>query len=686
MTHTFLLEIGLEEMPSRFIQSSINQLQKRMEDFLNNEKLTYGKIVGFSTPRRLALLVTELSEKQSDQTELIKGPSKKAGMDSEGNLTKAAQGFARSKQIHPEELYVEDVNGVPYLFAEKQTKGKYTADILSNVSNIIENMDFPISMHWANHSFKYIRPVHWVVALLDDQVIPVTALDVTSGRVTSGHRFLGEETEISEAQTYEETLKKQFVIVNRNARKQQITEQIKELQNQEGWHVPKNDSLLDEITDMVEFPTAFFGTFDSAFLKIPDSALVTTMRDHQRYFDVRDKEENILPFFVAVRNGNAESIDTVIKGNEKVLRARLADAVFFFEDDLKLSIEESIDKLKRVNFYEGMGSLYDKSVRVQKIALIIGHLIHLEKNKQSQVNRAAEIAKFDLVTNMVDEFPELQGVMGDIYARMMGEDSAVAQSIKEQYMPISSKGELPASTIGSVLSISEKLDNLFMFFQAGIIPTGSNDPFALRRQAFGIIRILLSEKWSFPINDIIENLSSSLLSIKEENAGKLKKFLLNRLNQYLIDEGCRYDVIEAVLHSNQQDVLTLHETALVLQSHLEDSNFKAVLESLTRVSNLAQKAEGEVFEASVNPELLETPSEKHLYEKMMVAVDKIKKTQSKDSVYEIMSALHEPIDAFFEQNMVMTDDENIRVNRLKLLKKINRLVSDFADVSKLVVK
>lgn len=686
MTHTFLIEIGLEEMPSRFIQTSIEQFKTRMAAFLDNKKVPYEEIKVFSTPRRLALLVTGLAEKQEDQTDIIKGPSKKAGVDAEGNLTKAAQGFARSKQIDPDSLYVEEVNGVPYLFAKKETKGVLTKDMLPEVTTLIEDMDFPISMHWADHSFKYIRPVHWIVALLDETVIPLTALGIESGRTTRGHRFLGKEVTLDKAVDYEETLKNEYVIADRTERKQTIQNQIEHLEKEQGWVVPENPSLLNEITDMVEFPTTFFGTFNAAYLKVPEEALVTSMRDHQRYFDVRDASGEILPYFVAVRNGTADALDVVRKGNEKVLRARLADAVFFFEDDLTRSIDDSLAKLKRVTFYEGMGSLYDKSVRVQKIAELIGELVGLDSQQTHQVKRAAEIAKFDLVTNMVDEFPELQGIMGEIYAKEKGEDKAVAQAIREQYLPLSSKGSLPESTVGSVLAIAEKLDTLFMFFQAGVIPTGSNDPFALRRQAYGLVRIVLENDWTFPVQKIIKALSESILTIDSTYSEKLESFFISRLNQYFMEQGWRYDVIEAVLTSNQQDILELEETAYVLQSHLSDSNFKLVMEALTRVLTLAEKASNELDKQAIDPALFETDSEKQLYENTMAALDKLELTTHKETIYTTLSHLQEPIAAFFEDNMVMADDDAIRTNRLTLLKKIGLLVNRFADVRKLVIK
>lgn len=686
MTHTFLIEIGLEEMPSRFIQTSIEQFKTRMAAFLDNKKVPYEEIKVFSTPRRLALLVTGLAEKQEDQTDIIKGPSKKAGVDAEGNLTKAAQGFARSKQIDPDSLYVEEVNGVPYLFAKKETKGVLTKDMLPEVTTLIEDMDFPISMHWADHSFKYIRPVHWIVALLDETVIPLTALGIESGRTTRGHRFLGKEVTLDKAVDYEETLKNEYVIADRTERKQTIQNQIEHLEKEQGWVVPENPSLLNEITDMVEFPTTFFGTFNAAYLKVPEEALVTSMRDHQRYFDVRDASGEILPYFVAVRNGTADALDVVRKGNEKVLRARLADAVFFFEDDLTRSIDDSLAKLKRVTFYEGMGSLYDKSVRVQKIAELIGELVGLDTQQTHQVKRAAEIAKFDLVTNMVDEFPELQGIMGEIYAKEKGEDKAVAQAIREQYLPLSSKGSLPESTVGSVLAIAEKLDTLFMFFQAGVIPTGSNDPFALRRQAYGLVRIVLENDWTFPVQKIIKALSESILTIDSTYSEKLESFFISRLNQYFMEQGWRYDVIEAVLTSNQQDILELEETAYVLQSHLSDSNFKLVMEALTRVLTLAEKASNELDKQAIDPALFETDSEKQLYENTMAALDKLEHTTHKETIYTTLSHLQEPIAAFFEDNMVMADDDAIRTNRLTLLKKIGLLVNRFADVRKLVIK
>lgn len=686
MTHTFLLEIGLEEMPSRFIVSSVTQLKTRFEQFLTEQNLSFEKVDVFSTPRRLAIKVTGLPEKQEDKTEILKGPSKKAGMDEEGNWTKAALGFARGKKVSEQDLFLDDVNGIKYVFAKVDTKGKRVEDILSEVGPVIENMDFPISMRWADHSFRYLRPVHWIIALLDDQVIPFSVFDIQSGRKTRGHRFLGHEADILNADAYVDMLKKESVLVDRQARKEMIAFQIKELENKEGWHVPANERLLNEVTDMVEYPTAFFGSYSSDYLAVPDRALVTTMRDHQRYFDVRDDKGTLLPYFVAIRNGNDHFIDEVQKGNEKVLRARLADAAFFFEEDLKETIDDALERVKRVTFYEGMGSLYDKSIRVKHIASILGDLFCFSDEQKQVVQRAAELSKFDLVTNMVDEFPELQGIMGEIYAVRKGESKEVGQAIREQYMPLSSNGKLPESEAGALLSLSDKLDTLIQFFHAGVLPTGSADPYALRRQAYGVIRIIRSRKWVFPIQQLKTKLSKATLKTEPQHMGMLTEFLLQRLKQYLSEDGYRYDVIDAVLASQQTEVLVLGDTAKVIQSHLADEDFKSVIESLTRVSKLAQKAENEADINLIDPSLFETDSEMTVFKETKEAIDKIKNALDKNEEYEVLRTLHEPIDQFFDDNMIMADNESVKSNRLTLLKVIHSLVLHFADVDKLVIK
>ena len=684
MTHTYLLEIGLEEMPSRFILSSVEQLKDRMAKYLDEENIAYEAIQTFSTPRRLAIEVTGLSSEQPDRVEVLRGPSKKAGVDAEGNWSKAAQGFARSKGIDLDDLYLEDVKGTEYLFAKIEIKGKQIKDILLGAKDIVEAMNFPINMRWANYSFEYLRPVHWLVSLLDDEVIPFEVFNVEAGNSSRGHRFLGKETTIAHAKDYKQAMEAVSVLVDREERKQLIVSQLRDLENEHKWAIREDEALLNEVTDMVEYPTAFYGTFSEDFLKVPEQALVLSMKDHQRYFDVRDEDNQVLAYFVAIRNGDDAYIDNVRKGNEKVINARLADATFFYEEDLKVSIDDSLAKLDRMGFYEGMGSLRDKSHRVAKLARHFGEMVGLTDEQLNQVTRAATIAKFDLVTNMVNEFPELQGIMGEIYANEKGETKEVAQAIREQYMPLSSHGELPESELGTILSVAEKLDNLMMFFHSNVIPTGSNDPFALRRQAYGLIRILGEKGWAFPLNAMLTELSDVILPAEMEQKEALISFLLQRIQQLLSTQGYRYDVIESVLASKQDQVLALKETVEALHSHVEDEDFKDIIESLVRVSNLAKKADAET--TAINEELFETDSEKNLAAVVEETMTKFNVQANKEEQYGLLKALHHPIDAFFEDNMVMADDEAVKNNRLTLLKSIDDLVLQFAGVNKLVIK
>lgn len=489
MAKDLLLEIGLEEMPAHVVTPSMKQLETKVTKFLDDNNLPFASIKAFSTPRRLAVKVAEIAEKQPDTEEEVKGPAKKIAQDAEGNWSKAAEGFVRGQGLTTEDITFKELKGVEYVYVTKKTKGQPVEEVLKGLPEVITSLTFPVTMHWADYDFEYIRPIHWLVALLNDEVVPFSILDVNTDRTSRGHRFLGEDISFANASEYEEKLTEQFVIADPEKRKDLVRSQIAELSQKHGFQVELDEDLLEEVNNLVEYPTAFVGNFDEKYLSVPEEVLVTSMKEHQRYFDVRTPEGLLLPHFISARNGDSVKIDNVIKGNEKVLTARLEDAEFFYNEDKKLTIDACVEKLKHVTFHEKIGSIYEKMQRVAAAAEIIGETVGLSDGELADLQRAAEIYKFDLVTNMVGEFPELQGIMGEKYALLQGETPAVAQAIREHYMPISAEGELPASNVGAVLAIADKLDSLFSFFAVGMIPSGSNDPYALRRQTYGIVRI-----------------------------------------------------------------------------------------------------------------------------------------------------------------------------------------------------
>ena len=678
----FLLEIGLEEMPAHLVTPAIDQLVERAADFMKENRLQYGDIKPFSTPRRLAILISDVADKADDLTKEIKGPAKKAAFDKEGNYSKAAQGFARGQGMTTDDITFKEFKGNEYIFVTKFEAGQPAKEVLAGFKEVITSMTFTTTMKWARHTFEYVRPIRWIVALLDDTVVSFNILDVVSGRETRGHRFLGQTIEIENATDYENDLGKVYVQADADKRKATIVSQIDALAAENKWQIEKDADLLEEVNNIVEYPTAFVGRFDAEYLELPDEVLITSMREHQRFFHVIDESGSLLPYFVSVRNGNNEHLDNVIAGNEKVLVARLEDAKFFYHEDQKKDIDFYNNKLQVVSFHAKLGSVASHTTRVQALAAIIGHNISLTENQQHQLDRAAEIYKFDLMTGMVGEFDELQGVMGEKYALLFGEDPAVAQAVREHYMPISADGDLPESVLGKVLALADKLDSLLSFFAGGMMPSGSNDPYALRRAASGVVNILHANDWHLPVSDLLSALVDGILAddgymgLPEDVAHNLQAvindvlaFLTDRVVKALQTEKVRYDVINAVTTGKLTDTTQMFTSANALLAHSEDQMFREGVESLTRVMRLTSK---NPTDAAVDTALFENEAEKQLYDVIGSFADKAFTT---DELLAALLSLQPTIAAYFDQTMVMVDDEAVKQNRLATL----QLVSDQAE-------
>ena len=659
MAKDLLLEIGLEEMPAHVVTKSMQQLEQKVSEFLATEKLAFSSIKSFSTPRRLAVLVSEVAEKQADTEEEVKGPAKKIALDSEGNWSKAAEGFVRGQGVTTDAITFRELKGVEYVYVTKYAKGKPAIKVLSGLKDVITSLTFPVTMHWNKYDFEYIRPsllyIHWVVALLGEEVVPFSILDVKTGNTTRGHRFLGDDAVLENAQEYEAKLQEQFVIADPLKRKEMIVAQIDELTTKNDWQVELDEDLLEEVNNLVEYPTAFVGDFEERFLSVPEEVLVTSMKEHQRYFDVRNSAGLLLPHFISARNGNAVKLDNVVKGNEKVLTARLEDAEFFYKEDQKLTIE------------------------------IVGETVGLTSEQLEDLARAAEIYKFDLVTNMVGEFPELQGIMGEKYALLQGEKPSVAQAIREHYLPISSEGELPKSDIGAVLAIADKLDSLLSFFAVGMIPSGSNDPYALRRQTYGIVRIIENRHWAFPLVELQAKINEVIGQDEKRYGLKLNSgqtevvnFVKARLKQFLTTKNLRHDVIDAVINAEQTNLSALFSAAQILRQHLNDPDFKPSMEALTRVIN-------EVEDANVKPELFDNDAEKALFDAVTDLENRFAR-QTMAENYEGLTALRPLIENYFDQTMVMVEDEKVRRNRLTQLNKIAKMALALASLDALITK
>ncbi|SFE29129.1 glycine--tRNA ligase subunit beta [Alteribacillus iranensis] len=687
----FLLEIGLEEMPARFVTDAMEQLKYKITDWLDENRIAYESAEAFSTPRRLAVRINGIAQKQEDVVEESRGPSKQIAVDENGEWTKAARGFAKGQGIDLEELFFQEKNGTDYVFAKKEVLGKETIDLLPQVETIITEMNFPKNMRWGTFSLRYVRPIHWMIALLDNEVIPLEIAGVTSGRHTRGHRFLGETIEIFSPDSYEEKLREEYVIAEPKQRKEEIRRQLKELASEQGWSIPINEDLLEEVNNLVEYPTVLYGDFSDEFLRLPDEVLVTSMREHQRYFPVEDRNGKLLPHFVTIRNGNKDYLDNVRKGNEKVLRARLSDAQFFFEEDQKVQPEKAAEKLDSIVFQEELGTIGDKVCRIQTLSQRLAEQLDFATEKVASVNRAAKLSKFDLVTLMVDEFTELQGLMGEKYALISGEEEEVATAIKEHYQPKSASDAIPATDVGAVLSISDKLDTIIACFGIGLIPTGSQDPYGLRRQAAGIVQILLEKGYPLPLEELIDETLHVLKEkhvLKEEPAtvkNEVISFFRARLKHLLSDHSVRYDIVDAVLEGFSGQVEVLVNKATFLQEKLQDQEFKNTVEALSRVTNIAKDTT--VPDVKVEEDLFSEQPEKELFrayhqmrKELSESLDKGEVALAWESLQQLVPYIHD----YFEHVMVMAEDEQVKQNRLHQMILLSREIRRFANFQHIV--
>ena len=688
MAKDYLFEIGTEEMPAHVVERSVKQLAQRTEKFLKEKGLNFKCTKTFSTPRRLTVLVEDLAEKQEDIDEIKKGPAKKIALDQDKNWTKAAQGFARGQGMTTDDIYFDKLKGTEYAYVHVKKEGKKTSDILLGMSEIIKSMTFPTKMRWDSHDFEFVRPIHWLVSLYGSDVIPVKILDITAGRKTAGHRFLGDSVVLANSSDYEDALKDQFVIVDANKRRKMIIDQMNKLVEKNNWQIKPDESLLEEVTNLVEYPTVFAGSFAKKYLQMPKEVLITSMKDNQRYFEVYDQNGELINHFIAVRNGNKDYLENVVSGNEKVLVARLDDAQFFYDEDRKYPLSHFVQKLDNVSFHDKIGSMSEKMKRVNIIGDFLAKRWHLDKQVVSDFDRASQIYKFDLVTQMVGEFAELQGVMGRHYAKLAGEKDDVAAAIEEHYMPTTSEGNLPQTTVGSLLSIADKLDTIITFFAVGMIPSSSNDPYALRRYAYGIVRILINQSWSLPFNDVLPEIVSALenqtpakLPKKAEQEEEISLFIRDRIKQYLQKNNYKYDIIDAVLASSQQDPIQILAAAKVLQLHHDDDKFKPVVESLIRINNILKKAKYK-GKNIVNKDLFDNDTEIQLAE----GVNDLSKIDKLADLYDGFVKLQPVIDLYFETNMIMAKDEAVKNNRLAQLSDVAQLSKRLGDLSKLVIK
>lgn len=682
MSKDLLLEIGTEEVPAHVMPHLLADLKRLAGDMFAEHRLAYENMHTIGTPRRTALLVTGLAERQEDVSTETRGPSVAIAFDAEGNPTKAGAGFARGQGIDPADLIQRD----GYVYASVHEQGAETAALLTELlPELIRAIPLPNSMRWGDLDFRFIRPIRWIVALYGTEVVPFTLANVTSGNTSRGHRTLSpQDFVISSPADYEAACEKAYIIVDQERRRAMITEQIAETAKAAGGTAEITPDLLEEVLYLVEYPTALSGAFEEKYLALPAETVITPMRDHQRYFPVKAADGSLLPVFITVRNGGREHLDVVAHGNERVLRARLADAQFFFDEDRKKSLAEHREKLKTVVFQQGLGSMYEKTERLMGlVTAIVEDLADDDaayETMAADARRAAELSKADLVTGMVTEFTELQGIMGREYALLDGEKPEVARAIDEQYMPRFAGDELPQSALGFALSVADKIDNIVGTFSRGKIPTGSQDPFALRRQALGLVLMLIEHESSLLLSDLVDE-ASDLYDLDASLCQKMQVYVADfirlRLKNVLTERGVRYDVQEAVL-ADVDFVADVPVRAAYVERLLASDGADALVQSFVRVGNIARMTETGL----VDPALFAADEEGALlsaYENAAAACD--------DGADPLAAeqTLAKAIDAFFDAVMVMDKDEHIRTNRLSLLKAIDNYLLETADYSKIVL-
>lgn len=690
MVKKYLLEIGVEELPARFVGDALNQLKNNMKGLLEGNRFEYGDIVAYSTPRRLAIIVEGLSDMQESLEEVVKGPAKKIAFDENENPTKALIGFMKGQGVDISSIYVNEYNGVDYVFAKAVKKGKSLEEVLiKNIPNVIKGINFPKSMKWGGKNIRFARPIRWLLSILDDKVLTFDLEGIVASNVTRGHRFLGHSRiEIGHVDQYVDVLKENFVIVDQEERKDIIKYGSERLVKERGGNLQQDEDLLDEVTNIVEYPMPIIGRIKDEYLSLPVDVVITPMKEHLRFFPVLDDKGRLLPYFVTVRNGNRDHIDIVIKGNEKVLGARLEDAKFFYMEDMKQPLSSYVEGLDKITFQEKLGTLLDKTKRVQKLGEKIGAYLEVGEETKKNINRAGYLSKADLVTKMVSEFTELQGKMGMEYAKSSGENEIVSLAIYEQYLPRFSDDELPTTTAGAVLSMADKMDTIAGLYAVDIHPTGSQDPFGLRRMALGIINIIIDRKLSLSMRELIENALyiyvdiNSLAFDYDKVRDEVIEFFNGRIRSMFIDMGIRYDIVDAIIASNIDDIYDMKIRARKLNDWLKKEGLTEILHAFNRVANLSEKAVSD----EVKRDLL-TEDEIELYESFNAIEEKVEASIAKkeyDKALDFLAILREPIDNFFDKVMVMTEDEKLRNNRLGLLKKIHDTMIQICDLSKIV--
>lgn len=668
----YLLEIGVEEFPAGYVKGMINQLNKYFSEELNENSLAFDEIKIESTPRRFTVLINNIYQESDEKSEEVRGPSAKIAYK-DGEPTKALLGFLKGQGASLEDLIIKKFKEEDYVFINKIIELRPIGEILKDiVPQVIKRLNSPKTMKWGGKNLRFARPIRYFLSLYNDEILSFDLEGIIVSNKTKGHRDLGSSKIIIDSiDNYKNLLRENGVILERSERKKIIKSESIKLAKANGGELVFTEELLNELVDINEYPTPFIGSFDKRYLSLPKEVIITVMVDHQRYFAMTDGEGNLMPNFIAVRNGNSEGIDNVREGNEKVIEPRLSDAEFFYNEDLSKKLEEFIPRLETASFHEDLGSIYDKSQRLIKLGDLIGDQLAVGEEVIENVRRAAFLSKADLVTNMVTEFTELQGLMGKIYALASKEKTLVAQAIEEQYMPVRADGDLPQSTAGMILSIADKLDSICAMYAVGVRVTGSQDPFALRRAALGIINIILDKNLNLDLDQMIKDGLYTALEdqslVFDYNQGKedILEFFLGRYRSILIDKGERYDIVDAVFATGDYNIYQLNEKVNALTDFLDKNEH--VMETINRVANITKDFD----KINIKEELFNQDEEKELYLGIntLEEIDlMVERGEFKEALEEYMN-LSQSLNNFFDNVMVMTEDEEVRNNRLSLVKR-----------------
>ncbi|MCR4399615.1 MAG: glycine--tRNA ligase subunit beta [Syntrophomonadaceae bacterium] len=688
MARDLLFEIGTEELPAAYMPDAIRDMEALARQRLEEAGLTFASLRAMGTPRRLALLVGGLEERQPDALRETRGPRREQAFDAAGTPTRAAIGFARAQGVAVDSLQVREVGGVEYVFAVREEKGRPTAELLPGLlQEVLTGLGFPRSMRWGYGELRFARPIRWMVALYGEEVVPVRVEGLVADRVTWGHRFLAEQPlRLAQAADYARCLEEAYVIVDHDRRRDLIARQVREVAAAQGGVPMENPELLEEVNFLVEYPTAFFGSFSADYLAVPPEVLTTTMVEHQRYFPVFSPGGALMAGFVGVRNGTDYNLAEVREGNERVLRARLEDALFFYREDTREHLETRVPLLKQVGYQARLGTVWAMVERLQDTAEFIARQLGFED--LDTVRRAAFLCKADLETSMVYEFPELQGVMGRYYARVSGEPEEVAQAIFEHYLPRFAGDQLPATRAGIAVSLAEKCDNLVGCFCIGLRPSGSADPYALRRQALGIVHTVLARDLRLDLTQVLARVYQGFSHVPpdhgcEETCREVLDFILQRLRGVLLERGVPYDVLDAVLESPEGDLVRLVQRAQALAAFKSRPEHEDLMVVFNRCFNLSRKWE----RTAVDPACFEHDAERTLFEALEANTGEWNRRLQAgeyEAYLQELAGLRPMVDALFDAVMVMVEDERVRANRLGLLRRVSNLCLQMGDFSRLV--